>query len=77
MIFVGLTDSFRLWSGSEIDPRIPFAPAIFAGGVVLLFSSAIVYEVFPTRRGRREIRAPRVTARAYLRSSRDHIRRSS
>lgn len=50
LIAIGLGDSFRAWSGDEIDPTIPFSPAIFAGGVILLFSSAIVYEVFPARR---------------------------
>jgi len=50
LIVVGLTDSFRLWSHGEIDPRIPFSPVIFASGVMLLFISAIVYEVFPERR---------------------------
>lgn len=50
LIVVGLTDSFRLWSHGEIDPRIPFSPVIFASGVMLLFISAVVYEVFPERR---------------------------
>jgi molybdopterin-containing oxidoreductase family membrane subunit len=54
LIAVGLSDSFRMWS-TGIDPRIPFSPAIFAGGVILLFSSAIVYETFP----RRATRPPR------------------
>jgi len=49
LIALGLTDSFRLYSGHEIDPRLPFAPVIFASGVMLLFSSAIVYELFPKR----------------------------
>jgi hypothetical protein len=72
LIAIGLSDSFRLWSGDEHDPRLPFAPAIFATGVILLFSSALVYEAFPLRR-----RAPvarvvrragqrRVSARAHL-----------
>jgi hypothetical protein len=50
MIVVGLTDSFRLWSGAEFDPRIHFSPVIFAAGVMTLFISAIVYEAFPERR---------------------------
>ncbi|MBI2893423.1 MAG: polysulfide reductase NrfD [Deltaproteobacteria bacterium] len=50
LVVVGLTDSFRLWSHGEVDPRIPFSPVIFASGVMLLFISAIVYEVFPDRR---------------------------
>ncbi len=34
--------------GPEIsDPRLEFAPAIFVLGVVLVFSSAIVYELTP------------------------------
>ncbi|MBK9032512.1 MAG: polysulfide reductase NrfD [Myxococcales bacterium] len=70
LIVIGLTDSFRLWSGDELDPRIPFAPAIFATGVILLFSSAIVYEAFPTRRratsarpGRTAPKAPKAAVR--------------
>lgn len=27
------------------DPRMPFAPLVFVIGVILIFSSAIVYEV--------------------------------
>ncbi len=47
LIFVGLTDSFRLWSHGELDPRIPFAPVIYANGVMFLFIAAIVYELVP------------------------------
>jgi molybdopterin-containing oxidoreductase family membrane subunit len=47
LIAVGLADSFRLFSGPELDPRIPYSPVMFAGGVMLLFSSAIVYELIP------------------------------
>ena len=50
LIVVGLTDSFRLWSGGEVDNRIPFSPMIFAGGVMLLFASALIFEVLPERR---------------------------
>ncbi|HUJ60529.1 MAG TPA: NrfD/PsrC family molybdoenzyme membrane anchor subunit [Kofleriaceae bacterium] len=62
LVFVGLTDSFRLWSGDELDPRLPFAPALFATGVMMLFATAIVYEVLPSRRRRK--RSPRVVDRA-------------
>jgi molybdopterin-containing oxidoreductase family membrane subunit len=51
LIAVGLADSFRLLRPTEIDPSIPFAPVIFAIGVMVLFSSAIVYEVFPRGKG--------------------------
>jgi hypothetical protein len=79
LIALGLSDSFRMWSGREIDPRIPFSPAIFATGVILLFSSAIVYEAFPARRRtplaraswRRSAGVRRVHVRPQLRSSRD------
>ncbi len=47
LIVVGLADSFRMFSGAEIDPRIPYSPIIFAMGVVLLFASAVVYELVP------------------------------
>jgi molybdopterin-containing oxidoreductase family membrane subunit len=46
-IGLGLADSFRLFSGGELDPMIPYSPVIFAGGVILFFGSAIVYEAFP------------------------------
>ncbi len=29
------------------DPVLPFAPAIFVLGVILLFASAVVYELLP------------------------------
>tara|TARA_R110002073_G_scaffold336274_1_gene531676 strand:- start:18171 stop:19703 length:1533 start_codon:yes stop_codon:yes gene_type:complete len=47
MITVGLADSFRLFSAGELDPRIPYSPLIFAGGLMLLFCSAIAYEALP------------------------------
>lgn len=31
------------------NPRVEFAPAIFVLGVVVIFSSAIVYELIPNR----------------------------
>lgn len=49
LIGLGLGDSFRLFSGNEIDPRIPFSPVIFATGVMILFGSAIVYELVPSK----------------------------
>jgi molybdopterin-containing oxidoreductase family membrane subunit len=49
LIGIGLADSFRLFSRGEIDPVIPYSPVMFATGVMLLFSSAFVYEVFPDR----------------------------
>ena len=62
LIAVGLTNSFRLWSGTELDPRLPMAPVIFASGVMMLFATAIVYEVLPARR--RRPRSPRIVDRA-------------
>jgi molybdopterin-containing oxidoreductase family membrane subunit len=50
LIITGLSDSFRLWRPDEGDPVVPFAPVIFAVGVMLLFVSAIIYEVFPDRK---------------------------
>lgn len=29
------------------DPKLPFAPALFVLGIILLFLSAVVYELFP------------------------------
>jgi hypothetical protein len=80
LIAIGLSDSFRMWSHGELDPRLPFSPAIFATGVILLFSSAIVYETFPAprrtpparARWRRHAGIRRVDVRTHqLRSSRD------
>jgi hypothetical protein len=62
LVVVGLTDSFRLWSGHELDPRLPFAPVIFAAGVMMLFTTAIVYEVLPARRT--HARSARIVDRA-------------
>jgi len=33
------------------NPRVPFAPTLFIIGVMLVFLSAVVYELFPERRG--------------------------
>src|SRR5205085_11864853 len=48
LIAIGLSDSMRLFSGHEIDPRVPYSPVIFATGVIMLFGSAVVYELVPT-----------------------------
>lgn len=32
------------------NPRVPFAPTLFILGVVLMFLSAVVYELLPERR---------------------------
>ncbi len=29
------------------DPKLPFAPTLFVVGIMLLFLSAVVYELFP------------------------------
>ena len=29
------------------DPKLPFAPTLFVLGVMLLFASAVVYELYP------------------------------
>ena len=34
------------------NPRLPFAPALFILGVMLVFIAAIVYELLPERGGR-------------------------
>lgn len=36
------------------DPRVPFAPALFILGVILVFLAAVVYELLPDRGRRRE-----------------------
>ena len=70
LIILGLLDSFRLFSHGEVDPRIPFSPAIFATGVIMLFSTAIVYEAFPERR-----RGPTARAISGARASPRAVRR--
>lgn len=49
--------SYFLWTApwgaievSNSDPRVQFAPAIFVLGVILAFSSALVYELLPDRK---------------------------
>lgn len=40
------------WGASSVansDPRFGFAPAIFVIGVIVAFSSALVYELLPKR----------------------------
>jgi hypothetical protein len=34
------------------NPRMLFAPGIFVIGVILIFTSAVVYELVPDRRGK-------------------------
>ncbi len=34
------------------NPRLPFAPAIFILGVMLVFLAAVVYELLPEKKGR-------------------------
>jgi len=80
LIAIGLSDSFRMWSGGEYDPRLPYAPVIFATGVILLFSSAIVYETFPLHRRQPVMRSllagsRRISARASFVTSRGHTTR--
>ncbi len=36
------------------NPRLPFAPTIFVLGVAVLFASAVVYELFPDKSGRKK-----------------------
>ncbi len=69
-IVIGLADSFRLWSGSELDPRIPYSPAVFATGVIMLFSTAVVYEAMPRLTRPPRLRRPRRSApRARIRAA--------
>lgn len=50
LIVFGLMDAFRLWSAGEVDNRVPFSPVIFLSGVMLLFISAVVFELVPERK---------------------------
>ena len=44
-----LTAPFGADGVDNSNPRLQFAPAILVGGVILAFSSAIVYELLPER----------------------------
>ena len=61
LITIGLADSFRLLRPNELDPSIPYSPVIFATGVMVLFLTAVVYEVFPRARGAAAARAKGVS----------------
>jgi hypothetical protein len=40
------------WGAESVansDPKVPFSPAIFVFGVVMVFSSGLVYELIPNR----------------------------
>lgn len=40
------------WGADSVansDPRLPFSPAIFVLGVIIVFSAAVVYELIPNR----------------------------
>ncbi|MBI3074366.1 MAG: polysulfide reductase NrfD [Deltaproteobacteria bacterium] len=49
LVVLGLSDSLRLFDRDAVDPRIPFSPIIFAVGVMVLFGSAVVYELLAPR----------------------------
>jgi molybdopterin-containing oxidoreductase family membrane subunit len=50
LVVIGLLDSFRSFSHGETDPRFPGSPIVFAGGVILLFVGAALYEIMPRAR---------------------------
>jgi uncharacterized membrane protein (DUF106 family) len=33
-----------------LDPILPFSPVVFIVGVIVAFLSAVVYEIFPSKR---------------------------
>ena len=47
--YLGLTAPWGAESVSNSDPRLPFAPLVFVVGVMLVFGSALVYELLPDR----------------------------
>ncbi len=52
LMVVGYTASAP-WGTESVahsDPRFVFAPAVFVLGVVIAFSSALVYELLPEKR---------------------------
>lgn len=45
------------WGAESVansNPRLPFAPLVFVGGIMLVFGSAVVYELLPDRPPRGE-----------------------
>ena len=55
-----LTAPFGSDGVDNSNPRLQFAPAILVGGVILAFSSAIVYELLPERseKSTEDVRGP-------------------
>ncbi len=53
---IGFLLSAPLGHASPIvsDPVVSFAPTIFVLGVILLFTSAVVYELYPDKERRKE-----------------------
>lgn len=41
-------------SPSYSSPRLQFAPVVFIGGVVMVFLAAVIYELLPDRKRRRD-----------------------
>jgi hypothetical protein len=47
---VGFIFSARFGTKPYLDPILPFSPVVFIVGVIVAFLSAVVYEIFPSKR---------------------------
>ena len=47
MVVAGFLISARYGTEAYLDPILPFSPVLFIAGVVLMFGSAVVYELIP------------------------------
>jgi sterol desaturase/sphingolipid hydroxylase (fatty acid hydroxylase superfamily) len=50
LMVVGFIFSARFGTKPYLDPILPFSPVIFIVGVIVAFLSAVVYEIFPSKR---------------------------
>jgi len=50
LMVLGFVFSARFGTKPYLDPILPFSPVIFISGVIISFFSAVVYELFPSRR---------------------------
>jgi len=50
LMVVGFIFSARFGTKPYLDPILPFSPVVFIVGVIVAFLSAVVYEIFPSKR---------------------------
>jgi hypothetical protein len=50
LMVVGFIFSARFGTKPYLDPILPFSPVVFIVGVIISFVSAVLYELFPSKR---------------------------